>query len=51
MDHHKTGLFWGVISIHFRLFLRSMYRMGIFLGLLKFQIFFGYARYSIYLCI
>ena len=30
-----------VISKHFRVFLRSRYKIGIFLGLLKFQIFFG----------
>ena len=30
-----------VISMHFRVFLRSRYRIGIFFGLLKFQIFFG----------
>ena len=32
----------GVISMQFRVFfLRSRYRIGIFFGLLKFQIFFG----------
>ena len=47
--HYKTGLILGVISMHFRPFLRSWYRMGIFFfffgggggGVLKIQIFFG----------
>ena len=31
--HHKIGLYLGVISMHFRFFfLRSRYRMGVFLG-------------------
>ena len=46
-----VDIFWGssqnwaslrVISMQFRVFfLRSRYRIGIFFGLLKFQIFFG----------
>ena len=49
--HHKIGLYLGVISMHFRVYLRSKYRMGekfwaakisnLFLGCLKFLIFFG----------
>ena len=42
LDHHKIGLYLGVNSMHF-LFLRSRHRMVVFLGLLKFQIFFGSA--------
>ena len=41
---HKTGLFMEVFSIHFRAF--SRYRVGIFWGVAKFQIFLGYAWYS-----
>ena len=26
--HHNIGLYLGAISMHFRVFLRSMYRMG-----------------------
>ena len=26
--HHNIGLYLGVISMHFRVFLRSRYRMG-----------------------
>ena len=40
--HHKIGLYLGVISMHFRVFLRSWYIMGdIFFVLLKFQFFWG----------
>ena len=39
--HHKLSLYLGVISMHFWSFLRSRYRMGVFWGLLKFQIFLG----------
>ena len=40
--HHKIRLYLGVNSMHlFGLFLRSRYRMGVFWGLLKFQIFLG----------
>ena len=39
--HHKIGLYLGVISMHFSVFFRSRYRMGVFFGSLKFQIFFG----------
>ena len=38
LGHHKFGLYLGVISMHFRFFLRSMYRMWDNFG---FQIFFG----------
>ena len=35
------GLYYGVISMHFRVFfLRARYRMWVILGLVKFQIFF-----------
>ena len=38
--HHKNGLFSEIISIHFLWrFLGSRYRMGMILGLLKYQIF------------
>ena len=41
--HHKIRLYLWVISMHFLgLFLRSRYRMGVFWGLLKFQIFLGF---------
>ena len=41
-SHQKIGLCLGIISMHFRVFPRSWYRMGDFFGgLLKFQIFFG----------
>ena len=33
--HHKIGLYLGVISMHFRVFLRSWYRMGIFFWVAK----------------
>ena len=33
--HLKNGLFLGVISMHFRVCLRSMYRIGIFFGVAK----------------
>ena len=41
--HHKIGLVLGVVSMHFKgLFLRPMYRMGIFLGVANFlNIFLG----------
>ena len=41
--HHKIGLVLVVISINFKgLFLRSMYRMGIFFGVANFlNIFLG----------
>ena len=35
--HHKTGLLWGVISKYSRAFLRSRYRIGIFLGVANLQ--------------
>ena len=40
--HYKTGLFCGVISIHFRAFClkRELQNVNIFWGWLKFQIFF-----------
>ena len=37
--NYKLG-YLGVISIHFRAFLRPRYRMGMFLGITKFQVFF-----------
>ena len=43
--HHKISLYLGVISMHFWVFLRSMYRMGVFWGLLKFQIFWGFLKF------
>ena len=30
--HHKIGLYLGVISMHFRVFLRSRYRIGDIFG-------------------
>ena len=42
VGHHKTGLVSGVISMHFKgLHFRSMYRMGIFLGVAKISNIFG----------
>ena len=42
--HHKTGLFLGVIYIHFRAFSLSQgTESEYFWGVAKFQIFFGYA--------
>ena len=39
---HKIGLYLGVISMHFRVFSSGQVtERRIFLGLLKFQIFFG----------
>ena len=39
--HHKIGLYLGVISMHFRVFLKVMVQNGVYLfGLVKFQIFF-----------
>ena len=44
--HHKTGLVLGVTSMHFRVFPEGQCtEWGYFLGLLKFQIFWGYAHY------
>ena len=46
-SYYKIGPVLTVMSMHIRFFfLRSWYRMGIFYGLLKFQIFFGGAWYS-----
>ena len=40
--HHKIGLYLGAISMHFKVFsLGHSTKWGYFLGLLKFQIFFG----------
>ena len=40
--HHKIGLYLGVISMHFRVFLKVNVQNGeYFFGLPKFQIFFG----------
>ena len=40
--HHKSGLYLRVISMHFWVFsLGQCTEMGIFLGWLKFRIFFG----------
>ena len=40
--HHKIGLYFEVISMHFKVFsLGQGTESGIFFGLLKFQIFFG----------
>ena len=37
--HHKIGLYLGVISMHFRVFLKvKVQNGGYFFGLLKFQI-------------
>ena len=46
--HHKIGLYLGVISVHISgLFLRSWYRMGIFLGVAKISnIFWGKVGYT-----
>ena len=39
--HHLIGLYLGVISMHFRVFLKvKVQNRGYFLGLLKFQMFF-----------
>ena len=45
LGHHKIGLYLGVISMHFRVFFFKVkvQNRGYFLGLLKFQIFFGCA--------
>ena len=41
--HHKIGLYLGVIDFYvfYGLFLRSLYRMGIFLGVAKMSNIFG----------
>ena len=40
--HLKIGLYLGVISMHFNVFLKvKVQNVGIFLGLVKFQILFG----------
>ena len=40
--HHKIGLYLGVVSIHFRVFLKVHVQNGrYFFGLVKPQIFFG----------
>ena len=40
--HHKIGLYLGVISMHLGSFLKvKVQNSGYFLGLLKFQTFFG----------
>ena len=39
--HHKIRLYLGVISMHFWVFLRSMYRMGVFWGVAKISNIFG----------
>ena len=47
--HHKIGLYLGVISMYFRVFSWGKgTEWGYFLGLLKFQIFFGGAWNSRY---
>ena len=48
---HKIALVLGIISMHFRVFfLKSMYRMGIFVGFAKISnIFFGCLRFLILL--
>ena len=41
-DHHKIGLYLGVISMQFRVFLKvKEQNVGYFFGLLKFQIIFS----------
>ena len=40
----QIGLFWGVISIHFRAFLRPRCRMGMFFGDHKISSVFFYSR-------
>ena len=41
LGHHKIRLYSGVISMHFRVFLKvKVLNGGYFLGLLKFQILF-----------
>ena len=37
--HHKMRLYIGVISMHFWVFFKAKVQNGVFLGLLKFQIF------------
>ena len=40
--NHKIGLYLGVISMHFRVFSQGQgTELGVFFGLLKFQIFLG----------
>ena len=39
--HHKIGLYLGVISMHFRVFLRSRYRIGDIFGVAKISNIFG----------
>ena len=49
LGHYKTGLFGGVVSIHFTsCFLRPMNRMGIFLGSLKFKYVLGVPYFLIF---
>ena len=47
--HHKIGLYLGVISMYFRVFSKGQdTELGYIFGLVKFQIFFGGARNSLY---
>ena len=47
-DHHKTGLYLGVISMHLGSFLNVKVQNGrYFLGLVKFQIFLGCLKFLI----
>ena len=46
--HHKIRLYLGVISMHFRVFLWSRYRMGVVFGLVKFQMFLGCLKFLIF---
>ena len=39
--NHKIGLYLGVISMHFRVFLMGKVQNGGYFFILKFQIFFG----------
>ena len=47
--HHKIGLYLGVISMHFRVFLKVKVQNGGYcFGLLKFQIFLGCLKFLIF---
>ena len=50
--HHKTGLYLGVISMHFRVFFKvKVQNGGCFLGLLKFQTFLGCLKFLVFFLI
>ena len=41
LGHHKISLYLGIISMHFMVFKGKVQNGGYFLGLVKFQLFFG----------